>query len=86
MLDPVPVIDPAVKVTAPTVSVYVPKANIAVDPLTVTAPEEIASLIPNVKLPAETVVRPVYVLLPDKVNVPAPALVTVVADPEITPE
>ena len=55
MLDPVPVIDPAVKVTAPTVSVYVPRANIAVEPLTVTAPEEIASLIPYVKLPAETV-------------------------------
>ena len=58
-LDPVPVIDPAVKVTAPTVSVYAPKANIAVEPLTVTAPVEIASLVPYVKLPAVIVVRPV---------------------------
>ena len=59
VLDPVPVIEPAVNVTAPTESVYIPKANIAVEPLTVTAPVEIASLIPYVKLPAETVVRPV---------------------------
>ena len=57
-LDPVPVIDPPLKVTAPTVSVYDPKANTPV-PLTVTAPVEIASLAPYVKLPAIIVVRPV---------------------------
>ena len=56
---PLPVIDPSVNVTAPTESENVERANIAVEPLTVTAPVEIALLIPYVKLPAETVVRPV---------------------------
>jgi len=56
---PLPVIDPSVNVTAPTESEYIPRANIAVEPLTVTAPVEIALSIPYVKLPAETVVRPV---------------------------
>ena len=39
-------IDPSVKVTAPTVSVKPAKANIAVEPLTVTSPELIALAIP----------------------------------------
>ena len=56
---PLPVIDPSVNVTAPTESENVESANIAVEPLTVTAPVKIASAIPYVKLPAETVVRPV---------------------------
>ena len=59
MLDPVPVIDPAAKLISATVSVYIPRANTALAPLTVTSPEEIASLTPYVKLPSETHVRPV---------------------------
>ena len=45
-----------------------------------------AAALDAVKAPAETVVRPVYVLTPDKINVPVPALVIVLAAPEIIPE
>ena len=43
---PLPVILPSVNVTAPTVSENVPKANTALAPLIVTAPDESASVTP----------------------------------------
>ena len=58
-------------------------------PLATVVPDTVvpsAVLFAAVITPAEIVVRPVYELAPDKVNVPAPALVRVVFVPKIVPE
>ena len=44
-----------------------------------------AAALPAFKVPALTLVVPVYVLAPDKVRIPAPSLVSAVALPEMTP-
>ena len=69
--------EPYVKVAAFAIAIvpaYVPEPKLPVPPIA--------------NVPAETVVLPVYVLVPVKVNVPAPALVKVAAEApssEITP-
>ena len=40
---------------------------------------------PNLIVPTDTVVKPVYVLLPERVKVPAPCLVTVADVPDTAP-
>ena len=74
----VPPVTPLFTVKAPMLSEnpfrsYVPPS------LTVTAPVDNALAAPYCNLPALIVVRPVYVLAPDSVHVPVPALVTVPA-------
>ena len=63
-----------------TVSLNPARLNVALL-LTMTADElEIRSAAPSATVPADTVVVPVYVLLPDNVNVPEPDFVNVPVD------
>ena len=52
------------------------KSIIAPDAIVVAAVVPKASLLPNLNVPVLTVVVPLYVLVPDSVKVPVPALVT----------